>query len=788
MADKEESQETKAFYKEVIKQIKHGHKKWDGVQRGDEKWRDRTKKHDAKRISIMERSDLNLAKNSRWLKSQSEATQNQYETGLKTITNLKLMGQGFANFGSNFGKFMSQDGAAKSMMNQTAHSLNKKLVMGIDSLNTTLKDNRQQMKESMSRMPEMIVGGTITGFKSATQALGDRAKGHADKLLAYFGNKDARERMEEKAKERQADKSGLSQDLGKAKEKAKGFLGNMMTKSMGMATNLFKGLFGGIGKFLLKNIGKLGILGLATSLMAVFWDDISKFLSGIFSGDGEATKVTEGGVKDMLDKLWGFINDGIKSLFGVDLGAKMKESGVDVGEITKTISEYITPLVNGFIKIGTEVGKLFKDVFDSAFGTDGKPGKLSQFFDNMGKFGKSIIGALNTFTGGLFQDPKTGKPLEFDGVVELVFGTIKTFVNKMMDGALRISEYFVDPSALVADVKNAFSGLGRILSNVFTDIMITLKAYGKSLLPGTSYEEALAELKKENAEQKAKEAAIAERRLNAKARAFGVQMEEVTADTDIKAMMDKLKGQMSEEDRGVFEKLARDIKDAKEREREQTTEAIESAVEGEKMRQLEEYKRTNMVDILSSDTGFADRLKALSEDMRFNAVGDLDDSRMGDRRVQNFLQSLDPEAQKSFLSKLETLDNAGEMNEDTAFQLAKQIGLDTSKFDKEESLEFFKMLMDAENLKSKSGDTFEELYGSQIGDEQADRLLEQGFKVQNEQMAEVVRQLGVLNETNAQYVSAIAGIPQAVLEGSKTGSQQGTALGSNSREKPKRTT
>ena len=53
---------------------------------------------------------------------------------------------------------------------------------------------------------------------------------------------------------------------------------------------------------------------------------------------------------------------------------------------------------------------------------------------------------------------------------------VVAFVNMIMDGARRLTEYFLDPSALVADVKNAFGGLGRMVSNVFSDIMISIKA------------------------------------------------------------------------------------------------------------------------------------------------------------------------------------------------------------------------------------------------------------------------------------------------------------------------
>ena len=127
--------------------------------------------------------------------------------------------------------------------------------------------------ENVKTMPLRMVGATVNGFKEVSRHMVSSLGEKHDKLLAYFGNKDAKDRMEKKMEARKAESKW---DMGdsKAKDHAKkagGWIKKMLGVLFSTGTTVFKGifktLFPAVGKFLLKHIGKLGLIGLATGLM-----------------------------------------------------------------------------------------------------------------------------------------------------------------------------------------------------------------------------------------------------------------------------------------------------------------------------------------------------------------------------------------------------------------------------------------------------------------------------------------------------------------------------------------
>ena len=719
-----------------------------------------------------------LSKHEDYLKTTSEKTQENITTGLLAIENMKMFGRDIKNVVKNTSDALSQDGFLKSVLKQNGMVMAKKL----DNLKDTMKANRERMVHAIQTSPERMIGGIVNGVSAGVNKLREGLADKHDKLLAYFGNKDARDRMEKKMESRKAggDDSGFKADVKENAKKAGGWLKKMLGVLTTFGTGAFKGiftkLFPAIGKFLLKNIGKLGLIGLAVGLLTTFWDDISNFVSGLFGGDSsEGGKATKDGVKNMLDKMWGFVNDMIKDLFGVDLGKVLADKGIDIGSITTTISEYITPVINGFATVAKTLGNTFKNLVKSAFGEEGKPGKMTEVFDNIKAIASGLIDGAKNLLGGLFN--MDGKEMTFGEVVKAMMGKFENFVNMIMDGARRLTEYVLDPNALVADVKNAFGGLGRMISNVFDDIMISIKALAQSTLnPLESYDEALGRLKKENAEQKIKEARMAEASLESGLKAMGLSpdvLAKIQTGMDVGTFMREQFGDkdLNETQKGVIENQIRTIVDARERAAEQQFEALEAAAEGTVAKMLEEHKKQNLGKMLSGDDTFKKQIQELAGLQSGVGVG-LNDATL-EQSTRDFISKMDKDTAQKFLGQLETLDKAGDFGKKEAEALAKQLGLGNIGGEKGNALEFFEMLMDAENLK-KAGTkmTFGEIHGDKIGEDVADALLATGFQQNNEAITAAVKQIAGMNANLASLPAILSQLPGAVAQGANAGTAQ----------------
>ena len=722
-----------------------------------------------------------LAKHSEYLKNTSEQSQANYASGLMAIENIKMFGRDIKNVVKNTGDALSKQGFLESILKKNGEVVSAKL----ESVKETMKSNRERMVHAIQTAPAKMAGAIVNGVTAGVDKLREGLANKHDKLLAYFGNKDARDRIEKKMAGRQggSEPGSFKTDVKENAKKAGGWLKKMLGVLTTFGTGAFKGiftkLFPAIGKFLLKNIGKLGLVGLAVGLLTTFWDDISNFVSKLFSGDSsEGSSVTKDGVKGMLDKLWGFVNDMIKDLFGVDLGKVLADKGIDIGSITTTISEYITPVINGFMTVASALGNTFKSLIKSAFGEEGKPGKMTEVFDNIKAIASGLIDGAKNLLGGLFNFE--GKDMTFGEVVKAMMGKFESFVNMIMDGARRLTEYILDPSALVADVKNAFGGLGRMVSNVFSDIMISLKALVQSKLnPLESYDEALGRLKKEDAKEKQKEADMAEASLKSGLKAMGLDssvLTKIQTGMDVGTFIRENFGDkdLNETQKGVIENQIRTIVDARERAQEQQFEAMEAAAEGTVQKMLEEHKKTNLGAMLTGDATFKKQIQELAGMQSGKGYGLHDDTLK--KSTTDFISKMDKGTAQKFLAQLETLDKAGDFGEKEAEALAKQLGLGQIGGEKGNALEFFEMLMDAENIK-KAGTkmTFSDIHGDKIGEDVADALLATGFKQNNEAIAEAVKQIAGTTANLSMLPAILAQLPGAVAAGSAQGGKQNPA-------------
>lgn len=777
MADQpapEPHKQTTEFFKTMIKEFAQRNNKWDEFQVNDKLYKDRTRKNQMAHLNVAKSADKILQSHSKFLEQSSKHTKEDYETGLKIVTGFKQFGTTLANgFRMQMDAAMSAEEDA-SMKAQMAHRLQVVQNKISDSINNTLQKQKEMLIENVKTMPLRMVGATVNGFKEVSRHMVSQLGEKHDKLLAYFGNKDAKDRMEKKMEARKAESKW---DMGdsKAKDHAKkagGWIKKMLGVLFSTGTTIFKGifktLFPAVGKFLLKHIGKLGLIGLATGLMATFWDDISAFVKKLFSGDSsEGNVVTKEGVKGMLDKLWGFVNDMVKDLFGVDLGKVLADKGIDIGSITTTISEYVTPVVNGFIKVGKALGQGFKNIIKDAFGEGEEKGKMGQFFDNIKKIARMAIDAVNNFTGGLFKT-KDGKEKDIGQIVGDLMEHVRKFANMIMDAGNRLTEYVLDPRELLGDVKLAFSGLGRIVGNAFTDFIIYAEALVKTGFGKLgNVNDKLAELKAEDAEKKALEAQKEEARF----KSMFKDAKDITHMTDVGQYIKDmgLKG----ENKAYWENVLRDVVDSKQRVFEQTNEAIEAAAQGEVEKQLQEYKKGNLTKVLTGDNSFKDSIRALGEKMRFGSR-DFDSDGRQEGRVADFIMQMreqNPEMAQQFMAKLETLDKAGELTEKQATQLAKDLGLD-SRFTQndDDAKEFFDMLIKAENLRNKQGTELGKMFNN-IGEDQANKLLAAGFEQNTAAITSAVKQIAGMNANLSALPAILSQLPGAVMKGAEAGNK-----------------
>ena len=778
MADQpapEPHKQTTEFFKTMIKEFAQRNNKWDEFQVNDKLFKDRSRKNQMAHLNVAKSADKILQSHSKFLEQSSENTKENYQSGLKLVTGFKQFGVTLANgFRMQMDAAMSAEEDA-SMKAQMAHRIQEGINKRLDAVKDTLHKQKEMLIENVKTMPLRMVGATVNGFKAIGKEMTTRLGDKHDKLLAYFGNKDAKDRMEKKMEAR---KAGAGGGLGDSKfkedaKKAGGWLKKMLGFLTTFGTTAFKGiftkLFPAIGKFLLKNIGKLGLIGLAVGLLTTFWDDITAFVQKLFSGDSsEGSTVTKDGVKGMLDKMWGFVNDMVKDLFGVDLGKVLSEKGISIDNITTTISEYVTPIINGFIKVGKALGQGFKNIMKDAFGEGEQEGKMTKFFNNIKKIASSVIDAVANFTGTLFKT-KDGKQKDIGQIVGDLMGHVRKFANMIMDAGNRLTEYILDPKELLGDVKLAFSGLGRIVGNAFTDFIIYAEALVKTGFGKLgNVNDKLAELKAEDAEKKALEAQKEEARF----KSMFKDAKDITHMTDVGQYIKDmgLKG----ENKAYWENVLRDVVDSKQRVFEQTNEAIEAAAQGEVEKQLQEYKKGNLTNVLTGDQSFKDSMRALGEKMRFGG-GDLDEGRAQKLRISEFIMNMreqNPEMAQQFMAKLETLDKAGELTEKQATQLAKDIGLD-SRFTKndDDAKEFFDLLIDAENIRNKQGTELGKMFNN-IGEDQANKLLAAGFEQNTAAITSAVQQIAGMNANLSALPSILSQLPGAVAGGMAEGSRK----------------
>ena len=782
----QKNKESTRFMKDIIDNWNKQFSRMDETQKRDELYMARQIKSNNLQVDIRNKTIALVKSNEEWRKKQSLDTKKQYLAGVKTIENLKMMSANLSQGAQNAFKFATDAKERGSMLKQAFHAVGRATTEKLTNVHEAMKKNREDMVAAIKRSPEMMIGGIVVGIGKAVDGLKEKLADKQDKLLAFFGNKDARDRQEAKMASRQAggdDKPGALASTKEGVKKAGGWvkkmLGSLLMIGKSGFTSLFKNFFPAIGKFLLKNIGKLGLVGLAIGLVTTFWDDITNFVQGLFSGDSaEGSTVTKDGVKGMLDKMWGFVNDMIKDLFGVDLGKMLAEKGINISDITTTISEYITPIIAGFQTVAKVLGKTFKNLIKDAFGEEGKPGKLTEVINNVKAIASGMIEGAKNLMGGLFKDDN-GKELTFGQVIENMMEKFRGFVNMIMDGARRLTEYFLDPSALVADVKNAFGGLGRMVSNVFSDIMISLKALVSSKLnPLKSYDEALAELKKEDAEKKQKEADRAEASLTQGLKAMGLDpsvMAKIQQGMDVGTFIRENFGDkdLNETQKGVIENQIRTIVDARERASEQQFEALEAAAEGTVQKMLEDHKKNNLETMLKGDSSFLGKLQGLAGKQQDASTWSSDfglDNEVMRKSTTDLLSGMSKEEAKDFLSKLEMLDKTGDLEGDRATALGKQLGLNLG----DDAEEFFKMLMDAEHLKKKDTDmTFADIHGDSIGADVAEALLATGFKQNNDAIVSAVKQIAGMNANLSMLPTILAQLPGAVAQGSANGAKQG---------------
>ena len=329
----QKNKESTRFMKDIIDNWNKQFSRMDETQKRDELYMARQIKSNNVQVDIRNKTIALVKSNEEWRKKQSLDTKQQYLAGVKTIENLKMMSANLSQGAQNAFKFATDAKERGSMLKQAFHAVGRATTEKLTNVHEAMKKNREDMVAAIKRSPEMMIGGIVVGIGKAVDGLKEKLADKQDKLLAFFGNKDARDRQEAKMASRQAggdDKPGALASTKEGVKKAGGWvkkmLGSLLMIGKSGFTSLFKNFFPAIGKFLLKNIGKLGLVGLAIGLVTTFWDDITNFVQGLFSGDSaEGSTVTKDGVKGMLDKMWGFVNDMIKDLFGVDLGKMLAE-------------------------------------------------------------------------------------------------------------------------------------------------------------------------------------------------------------------------------------------------------------------------------------------------------------------------------------------------------------------------------------------------------------------------------------------------------------------------------
>ena len=780
------NKESTRFMKDIIDNWNKQFSKMDETQKRDELYMARQIKSNNVQVDIRNKTIALVKSNEEWRKKQSLETKQQYLAGVKTIENLKMMSANLQLGAQNAFKFATDAKERGSMLKQAFHAVGRATTEKLTNVHEAMKKNREDMVAAIKRSPEMMIGGIVVGIGKAVDGLKEKLADKQDKLLAFFGNKDARDRQEAKMNARKAgddDRPGALASTKEGVKKAGGWvkkmLGSLLMIGKSGFTSLFKNFFPAIGKFLLKNIGKLGLVGLAIGLVTTFWDDITEFVQGLFSGDSaEGSTVTKDGVKNMLDKMWGFVNDMIKDLFGVDLEKMLADKGINISDITSTISEYLTPMIAGFQTVAKVLGKTFKALIKDAFGEEGKPGKLTEVINNVKAIASGMIEGAKNLMGGLFKDDN-GKELTFGQVIENMMEKFKGFVNMIMDGARRLTEYFLDPDALVADLKNAFGGLGRMVSNVFSDIMISIKALATSALnPLKSYDEALAELKKEDAKKKQQEADRAEASLSAGLSAMGLDpsvLKGIQEGMDVGTFIRETFGDtdLNETQKGVIENQIRTIVDARERASEQQYEALEAAAEGTVQRMLDDHKKNNLETMLKGDSSFLGKLQDLAGKQEDASTFSTDfglDNEVMKKTTSDLLSKMSKEEARDFLSKLEMLDKTGDLEGDRATALGKKLGLNLG----DDAEEFFKMLMDAEHLKKEGTTmTFADIHGDSIGADVAEALLATGFKQNNDAIVSAVKQIAGMNANLSMLPTILAQLPGAVAQGSANGAKEG---------------
>ena len=780
---KEEMKLRRRFMKNIENAWKEQAKRDAEAFKQDKLFETRQVKANNIQVDIRNRTFDLIKQNRDWHKNQSQATRQQYLAGLKTIESLKSISAKTSLGVENSIKFFTDSKERHSMISQTWRHIRMDTKNGFENLGNTMKKNREAMVATIQRSPEMIVGGIVKGVENSVKGMKEGLALKHDKLLAYFGNKDARERAEKAMEKRKAKGGFLGSDASKdIVEKGKG-IGGWLKKLMGsvltLGTTAFKGLFTtifpGIGKFLLRNIGKLGILGLATGLIATFWDDISDFLGGLWTGKGEGLgKVTESGVSDMLQKLFGFVNDGIKAIFGVDLGKKMEENGLDIKVISDTIAEYVTPIINGFTEVANALGTGFKKIYQDAFGVEGKPGKMTEFLGNMKEFAKSIISAVDEFTGGIFKD-ENGQPKSLGEITSMFMDKFREFANMIMDAAVRVSEYFLDPSLALEDLKRGFSKVGDIVGNVFTDMKLMLSAWASSLFSKNSYEEELAQKKKEDAIENEKLAERERTKISAELKSRGVNFDAmgITGDSDTDQLEKRLleAGYTNKQATRMIGKVST-LQNRLRRVEEQNLEALDVGIEGEIEKQKSEFLKTarGSGEALQSDFMKGALAKAFgNRKLRTNRAGYLTP---GDARgdftgnLRTMLAEMSDSDRQKFLTAAQTLGD-DDTKTGEAWKLLKSMGLDTSSLiDKSASggnikrgqesaiaRMFIDVIKDAENLRSsKDADTYKDMYRDSIDDDAAERLLMTNFKADTDKINANLSAIHGQNQQMMQYV------------------------------------
>ena len=777
---KEDMKLRRQFMKNIEKAWREKAKRDGDAFKRDKLFESRQVKANNIQVDIRNRTFQLIKQNRDWHKNQTQATRQQYLAGVRTIESIKSLSAKTALGVENSIKFFTDEKERHSMMAQTWRHIKMDTRSGFENLGNTMRKNREAMVATIQRSPEMIVGGIVKGVENSVKGMKEGLALKHDKLLAYFGNKDAKERAEKAMEKRQA-KGGFlgsdaAKDLGEKTKGVGGWLKKLMGSVLTMGTSAFKGIFTtvfpGIGKFLLKNIGKLGILGLATTLLATFWDDISGFLGGLFSGEGEGLgTVTESGVSDMIQKLFGFVNDGIKSLFGVDIGKKLEENGLDIKVIATTISEYITPIINGFSAVANAVGSGFKKIFQDAFGDGEKKGKMTTFFENIKAFGKTILNAVDSFTGGMFKD-KDGNPKSLGEITEMFMGKFREFANMIMDAAVRVSEYFLDPSLALEDLKRGMSSVGDIVGNVFTDMKLMVFAWAKSLVSGT-YEENLAAAKKEDAEENKKLAKQQRAQISAELKSRGVDFDAmaITQDSDTDDLEKKLKeaGYTNKQATRMINKVGQ-LQNRLSREAEQTREALEVGIEGEIEKQQSAFlkEQKGSVTALKSDFMKGALAKALGDRKfetgtwgrvstgRKNIRGRFTDS------LRTMLAEMSDSDRQKFLTAAQTLGDDPTGSRD-ALKMMRSLGLDpgsliggTKKSSADQQIiaqQFVSALKDAENLRSaEGGDTYKDMYRDSIDDEAAERLLMTSFTADTDKINKNLSAIHGQNQQMMEYV------------------------------------